>query len=77
MIQTNLQTTATTAKRKEKRKKEVFRILGNKATLYTNKFNVYQFRLWLKNENKYVRKSLHTKVKSYAIEQGEELYFAI
>ena len=60
----------------ENNKNEV-KILGGKATIYTNKFNVWQFRHWLRNENKYVRKSLRTKVKTYAIEQAEELYFEI
>jgi hypothetical protein len=50
------------------------KILGNKATIYTNKFGMWQFRLWLSNENKYVRKSLKTKEKTLAIERGEEQY---
>ncbi len=53
------------------------KILGNKATIYTNKFGMWQFRLWLANENKYVRKSLKTKEKTLAIERGEELYIEI
>jgi len=53
------------------------KILGNKATIYTNKFSMWQFRLWLANENKYVRKSLKTKEKTLAIERGEELYIEV
>jgi len=53
------------------------KILGNKATIYTNKFSMRQFRLWLANENKYVRKSLKTKEKTLAIERGEELYIEV
>ena len=53
------------------------KILGNKATIYTNKFGMWQFRLWLANENKYVRKSLKTKEKTLAIERGEELYIEV
>ena len=50
------------------------KILGDKATIYTNKFGMWQFRLWLAKENKYVRKSLKTKEKTLAIERGEDLY---
>ena len=53
------------------------KILGNKATIYTNKFGMWQFRLWLAKENKYVRKSLKTKEKTLAIERGEELYIEV
>jgi|TARA_B100000315_G_scaffold208219_1_gene203422 hypothetical protein len=53
----------------EKNNKEEYKILGGKATIYTNDYGVWQFRLWLTTENKYVRKSLRTKVKTYAIEQ--------
>ena len=55
----------------------VTKILGNKATIYTNKFGMWQFRLWLATENKYLRKSLKTKEKTLAIERGEELYIEV
>tara|TARA_B100000959_G_scaffold202155_1_gene211558 strand:- start:220 stop:525 length:306 start_codon:yes stop_codon:yes gene_type:complete len=61
----------------EERTKEEHKILGNKAKIYIDEYGIWQFRLWLTNENKYVRKSLRTKVKAYAIEQAEELYFKI
>ena len=72
-MQKNLQSTATM----EKHTKEEVKIFGGKANIYTNEYGVWQFRVWLRNENKYVRKSLRTKVKMYAIEQAEELYIEI
>ena len=53
------------------------RILDSKAMIYTNKFGVWQFRLWLADENKYVRKSLKTKEKSRAIALGGDMYMKI
>lgn len=53
------------------------KILGGKATIYKNIYGVWQFRLWLTNDEKYVRKSLRTKIKNHAIKQAEELYFKI
>jgi len=44
-----------------KHNKEEVEILGGKATIYTNDYGVWQFRLWLTTDNKYVRKSLRTK----------------
>lgn len=60
-----------------KHNNEEVKTLGGQATIYTNEYGVWQFRLWLTTENKYVRKSLRTKVKTYAIEQAEELYIEI
>jgi hypothetical protein len=45
------------------------KILGNKATVYTNKFGVWFFRLWLAEENKYVRKSLKTKKRHWLLSE--------
>ena len=42
-------------------KKEVD-ILGGKAKIYINDYGVWQIRLWLTTDNKYVRNSLRTKV---------------
>ena len=44
---------------------------------YTYAYGVWQFRLWLTTVNKYVRKRLHTKLKDYAITEGEKLYIQI
>ena len=34
----------------------------------------WQFRLWLKRENKYARKSLNTRNRATAIERGRDFY---
>ena len=52
-------------------------ILGGKAVIYLNDFEVWQFRCWVKGEKKYVRKSLKTKDKQLAIELAEELYIDV
>ena len=60
-----------------KHHKDEVEILGGKATIYTNNYCVWQFRLWLTTDNKYVRKSLRAKVKDYAITEGKKLYIQI
>ena len=40
-----------------KRNKEEVEILGGKATIYTNVYGVWQFRLWLTTDNKNVREA--------------------
>ena len=52
-------------------------VLNSKAVIYKNEYGVWQFRFWLRNENKYLRRSLRTKVKSYAMEEAEQLYFEV
>ena len=37
----------------------------------------WQFRMWLPGENKYVRKSLHTRNRTTAIERGKDLYLRL
>ena len=37
----------------------------------------WQFRLWLKRENKYARKSLNTRNRATAIERGRDLYLEL
>jgi hypothetical protein len=56
---------------------EEVKILGGKASIYKNQYGIWQFRFWLQNDEKYVRKSLRTKVRIYAVEQAEDLYFEI
>ena len=52
-------------------------IYGGEAIIYTNDFEVWQFRCWISGEGKYVRKSLRTKVRSDAIELAKKEYLAI
>ena len=52
-------------------------IKGTKAVIYQNDYGVWQFRIWLADEDKYFRQSLRTKNKEDAIEKGEELFWTI
>ena len=72
-IQRNLRNITTIAKNA----KDEIKIFGGKANIYTHEYGVWQFRVWLSNENKCVRKSLRTKAKIYVIEQAEKLYIKI
>ena len=60
-----------------KHNSEEIKILDGKATIYTNQYNVWQFRFWLQNDEKYVRKSLRTKEKIHAIVLAEKLYHKV
>jgi len=48
-------------------------IFDNKAGIKQNKFGVWQFRMWISSEKKYVEKSLRTKKKTDAVDLAEEL----
>ena len=52
-------------------------ILGDKAVIKQNKFGVWQFRMWISGEKKYVEKSLRTKKKTDAVDLAEELYIQL
>ena len=52
-------------------------ILGDKAVIKQNKFGVWQFRMWISSEKKYVEKSLRTKKKTDAVDLAEELYIQL
>ena len=52
-------------------------IFGNKAVIKQNKFGVWQFRMWVSSEKKYVEKSLRTKKKTDAVDLAEELYIQL
>ncbi len=43
-------------------------VLGGKAIIKQNKFGVWQFRMWISSEKKYVEKLLCTKKKTDAME---------
>lgn len=53
------------------------KIFGGKATIKANSFGVYQFRMWISAEKRYVEKSLRTKRKGEAIEKAEAMYDTI
>jgi hypothetical protein len=54
-----------------------FSVLGGKAFIKQNKFGVWQFRMWISGEKKYVEKSLRTKKKTDAVDLAEELYIQL
>ena len=58
-------------------KSERLEILGGKAIIKQNKFGVWQFRMWISSEKKYVEKSLRTKKKTDAVDLAEELYIQL
>ena len=52
--------------------KNEVRIYNSKAVIYQNDYDVWQFRIWLADEDKYFRQSLRTKDKEIA--DAEEMY---
>jgi hypothetical protein len=54
-----------------------YSIFGGKAVIKQNKFGVWQFRMRISSEKKYVEKSLRTKKKTDAVELVEELYIKL
>jgi len=54
--------------------KNEVRIYNSKAVIYQNDYDVWQFRMWLADEDKYIRQSLRTKDKAKAIADAEALY---
>ena len=52
-------------------------ILGDNAIIKQNKFGVWQFRMWISSEKKYVEKSLRTKKKTDALNSAEESYIQL
>jgi integrase len=52
-------------------------ILGSKAVIFKNKYDVWQFRMYVKNARRYVEKSLRTKERALAEERAEDLYIEI
>jgi hypothetical protein len=53
--------------------KNEVRIYNSKAVIYQNDYDVWQFRMWLADEDKYIRQSLRTKCKAKAIADAEAL----
>ena len=57
--------------------KNEVRIYNSKAVIFQNDYDVWQCRMWLADENKYLRQSLRTKDKAKAIADAEALYEAL
>ena len=55
-------------------KVERIKIFGGKATMHQNKFGVWQFRMWVSADKRYVEKSLREKVKARALTLAEDMY---
>ena len=47
-------------------------IYGGKATIKQNKFDVWQFRMWVNNKKRYYEKSLRNKRRIEAIDKVED-----
>ena len=58
-------------------KKKQIPILGSKAIIFKNKYDVWQFRMYVKNTRRYVEKSLRVKEQARAEELAEDLYIEI
>ena len=54
--------------------KNEVRIYNSRAVIFQNDYDVWQFRIWLADEDKYFRQSLRTKDKAKAIADAEEMY---
>ena len=52
--------------------KNEVRIYNSKAVIYQNDYDVWQFRIWLADEDKYFRQSLRTKDKAKALAEEEK-----
>jgi hypothetical protein len=51
-------------------------VIFDEAIVY-KRGDYWQFRLWLRKENKYVRRSLGTRNRTTAVEKGKELYLEL
>jgi integrase len=58
----------------ERSKKDAFDILDKRVKIYRTASKVWQMQMWVKEEQKYVRESLHTEDKEVAINKAEERY---
>ena len=58
----------------ERTKKDAFDILDKRVKIYRTASKVWQMQMWVKEEQKYVRESLHTEDKEIAIKKAEEQF---
>lgn len=58
----------------ERSKKDAFDILDKRVKIYRTASKVWQMQMWVKEEQKYVRETLHTEDKEIAINKAEERY---
>ncbi|NVJ95201.1 MAG: site-specific integrase [Marivivens sp.] len=53
------------------------KILGGKALIYQNDYEIWQFRCWISKEKQYIRESLRTRDKAVAVELAEDKYLEL
>ena len=58
-------------------KSERVEVFSNKALTKQSKFGVWQFRMRISNDKKYVEKQLRSKKKTDAVDLAEELYMQL
>ena len=58
----------------ERSKKDAFDILDKRVKIYRTASKVWQMQMWIREENKYVRESLHTEDKEIAIRKAEDRF---
>ena len=58
----------------ERSKKDAFDILDKRVKIYRTASKVWQMQMWIREEGKYVRESLHTEDREIAMKKAEERY---
>jgi integrase len=71
-VKTSIKTVAPTEQPRSK--KDVFEILDGQVKIYRTNSKVWQYQLWIKEEQKYVRESLKTEDKESAINKAQERF---
>ena len=67
-------TKTNTSTDKPRGKKDVFEILDGQVKIYRTNSKVWQYQLWIKEEQKYVRESLQTDDKESAVNKATERF---
>lgn len=71
-VKTSIKTNTSTDK--PRGKKDVFEILDGQVKIYRTNSKVWQYQLWIKEEQKYVRESLQTDDKESAVNKATERF---
>ena len=69
-----ISTKTNTSTDKPRGKKDVFEILDGQVKIYRTNSKVWQYQLWIKEEQKYVRESLQTDDKESAVNKATERF---
>jgi integrase len=73
MVQSLVRSWSTITNHREMPQNEI-EIMDGEAKIFTNDFDIWQFRMWIREEKKHVRKSLKTKDKERALLEARKLY---